>query len=283
VSALAWAAAAGAAAWVGWPARRPPAARWAQARAARGVPPAPRRRGGLALRSPGLGRPANRAVSTGIGAVAGLLVLGGWGAVAGAVAGLVAWAAVSNRHDRAQARQADEAVAGLLASLAAALRSGQQPRAALSGCLPVDAPAPLAGDLHAVSSACASGAPVTDLLRAAATQPGAEPLGWLAAVWAAAEDSGAPMGEAVGRLAQAARAARARRGEAAAELAGPAASARLLAALPVLGLALGAGLGAQPLTFLTEPGWGRVVLAAGVALDALGLWWVGRLARGAER
>jgi tight adherence protein B len=174
-------------------------------------------------------------------------------------------------------------VAGLLASLAAALRSGQQPPVALAGCLPVDAPESLAGDLQALAEACVSGGPVVDLLRAAAAHPGAEALGWLAAVWSVAEDAGAPMGEAVGRLAHSARAARARRGEAAAELAGPLASARLLAALPLLGLVLGVGLGAQPLDFLTGPGWGRAVLAAGVALDGAGLWWVGRLARAAER
>ena len=283
MSALAWAAAAGVAAWVGWPTRRPPKARWSQVRSARRVAPTPRPGGRSPVRGSGRRWPATGAASIGGGALGGLLVLGGWGILSGAVAGAAAWAAVSRRRARGRARQADEAVAGLLASLAAALRSGLRPPAALAGCLPVDAPEPLAGDLQLIAAACASGEPVVDLLRAAATQPGAEALGWLAAVWAAAEDSGAPMGESVGRLAQAARAARARRGEAAAELAGPVASARLLAALPVLGLVLGAGLGAQPLAFLTGPGWGRAVLAAGVALDAVGLWWVGRLARGAQR
>jgi tight adherence protein B len=282
VSALAWAAAAGAVVWVGWPTRRPPTARWSQARSARPAP-TPRRRARAPWSAGGpLARGAAAAPIT-AGALGGLLVLGGWGILAGAAAGSVAWAAVSRHRERGRASQSDEAVAGLLASLAAALRSGLRPPAAMAGCLPVDAPEPLAGDLRLIAAACASDGPVVDLLRAAATRPGAEALGWLAAVWAAAEDSGAPMGQAVSRLAQAARAARARRGEVAAELAGPVASARLLAALPVLGLVLGAGLGAQPLAFLTGPGWGRAVLAAGVALDAVGLWWVGRLARAAER
>ena len=219
----------------------------------------------------------------GVGSVAAVLVLGGWGAVLGAVLGSAVWGALGRRRERAEARRVDEAVAGLLASLAAALRSGQRPAAALAGCLPTDAGEPFAGDLRGIAAACAADGPVDELLRAAARRPGAEPLGWLAAVWAAAADSGAPMGEAVGRLAHAARAARARRGEAAAELAGPIASARLLAALPLLGLLLGAGLGADPVAFLTAPGWGRGVLAAGVALDAAGLWWVGRLARAAQR
>ena len=219
----------------------------------------------------------------GAGAAAAVLLVGGWGAVLGAVLGSAAWGALERRRERTAARRVDEAVAGLLASLTAALRSGQPPAAALAGCLPTDAPEPFAGDLRSIAAACAAGGPVDDLLRAAARRPGAEPLGWLAAVWAAAADSGAPMGEATGRLAHAARAARARRGEAAAELAGPIASARMLAALPLLGLVLGVGLGAHPIAFLTAPGWGRAVLAAGVVLDAAGLWWVGSLARAAQR
>jgi tight adherence protein B len=63
-------------------------------------------------------------------------------------------------------------------------------------------------------------------------------------------------------------------------LAGARSSARILAALPLFGTALGYSLGADPLSFLTStpPGW--LCLTAGLALTALGLHWTTRLAIG---
>ncbi|MBX6769235.1 MAG: type II secretion system protein, partial [Actinomadura rubrobrunea] len=62
----------------------------------------------------------------------------------------------------------------------------------------------------------------------------------------------------------------------------PKATARLLAGLPLLGLAMAAALGANPVAFLfgTIPGLGCLV--AGIALDVLGMWWTSRLAQAAE-
>ena len=67
------------------------------------------------------------------------------------------------------------------------------------------------------------------------------------------------------------------RRETAAELAGVRASGVLLACLPVLGIGLGALVGAQPLDVLFGTGVGRVLLGVGVGLDALGLLWLRRL------
>jgi tight adherence protein B len=69
----------------------------------------------------------------------------------------------------------------------------------------------------------------------------------------------------------------------AAALAGPRSSAMLLAGLPVLGIALGSAMQARPVQFLLGDHLGRSVLLAGVALDAAGLLWTRRLARGGER
>ena len=68
------------------------------------------------------------------------------------------------------------------------------------------------------------------------------------------------------------------RGELRTGLAEPRATAMVLAALPALGLALGAALGADPLSWLTGSGPGRLVLAAGLALEALGVLWSWRIA-----
>lgn len=59
--------------------------------------------------------------------------------------------------------------------------------------------------------------------------------------------------------------------------AGPRASATVLAGLPVLGLLMGSGIGAHPWTVLTTTGAGQVLLVAGVALEAAGIAWTGRL------
>lgn len=61
--------------------------------------------------------------------------------------------------------------------------------------------------------------------------------------------------------------------------AGPRASAAVLAGLPLLGLAMGTGVGADPWRVLTRTGVGEVLLVAGVALEVLGIAWTGRLLR----
>jgi tight adherence protein B len=65
--------------------------------------------------------------------------------------------------------------------------------------------------------------------------------------------------------------------------AGPRAGALLLAGLPVLGLAMGSGVGADPWGVLTTTGTGQVLLVAGVALELAGVAWSSRLVRRAVR
>ena len=65
--------------------------------------------------------------------------------------------------------------------------------------------------------------------------------------------------------------------------AGPKASARILALLPVLGLCVGTMIGAEPLAFLLSPGPGRVLLALGFLFELAGLAWARALVRRAER
>jgi tight adherence protein B len=61
------------------------------------------------------------------------------------------------------------------------------------------------------------------------------------------------------------------------------ASAAVLAALPLLGLAMGTGVGADPWRVLTTTGPGRVLLVAGVLLELCGLAWSRRLVHRAVR
>jgi tight adherence protein B len=66
-------------------------------------------------------------------------------------------------------------------------------------------------------------------------------------------------------------------------VAGPRASATVLAGLPVLGLLMGSGVGADPWRVLTTTGTGTVLLVLGVALELAGTTWSARLVRRAVR
>ncbi|HEY5518801.1 MAG TPA: type II secretion protein F, partial [Cellulomonas sp.] len=72
-------------------------------------------------------------------------------------------------------------------------------------------------------------------------------------------------------------------GERRSALAGPRATARVLTGLPVLGVALGAAVGADPVGVLLGGGLGTVALMTGVALVLVGRWWIARLVRAAGR
>jgi tight adherence protein B len=73
------------------------------------------------------------------------------------------------------------------------------------------------------------------------------------------------------------------RAELGAALSGPRASAAVLAGLPVLGLLMGSGIGADPWRVLTTTPVGTVLLVVGVGLEAAGIAWSGRLAARAAR
>jgi tight adherence protein B len=181
---------------------------------------------------------------------------------------------------RRRDRRAEERLRSLtegLGALAAELRSGRSFAAATEGAVaacadPETGPA-LARALRAPGSPVSSGHDA-DLTAALArvsagvllsTRTGCS----LAAVAAAVEDD--------------LRARHRLRLELRTATAGPRASAMLLAALPVLGLAMGSGVGADPWRVLTTTGTGQLLLVVGVALELAGLSWSGRLVRRALR
>jgi tight adherence protein B len=103
-----------------------------------------------------------------------------------------------------------------------------------------------------------------------------------AAVWRLAEQTGAPAADLVERIEADARAGDRARAAAAAQAAGAQATAVLLAALPVGGIALGYGIGADPLRVLLTTVPGAMCAIAAVLLQSGGLLWADRLARGPE-
>ena len=97
-----------------------------------------------------------------------------------------------------------------------------------------------------------------------------------------AAGSGAGLAASLAVLADAARDDERVRAELEAGVAEPRATALVLALLPVVGIALGAGLGAQPLAWLLGAPLGRVVLLVGLALEAVGAVWAWRIATSLE-
>ncbi len=233
---------------LGWPARRR-AVPFAQGAA---VPPAARlesRVGGwLARGRTSWHRHPRRAVLAGAaaGGLAGWLAAGAvLAALAGGYAGLATRAAVRRSTARAGAAARTRTLDDLSA-IAADLRAGLPPAAVL----PEEQPA--ADD---------------DRVRRL-----------VGAVRRIAENTGAPAADLVERIEADARAADRARASAAAQAAGARATAVLLAALPAGGIALGYGIGADPLAVLLHTPLGAACALGAMLLQVAGLAWADRLA-----
>jgi tight adherence protein B len=85
------------------------------------------------------------------------------------------------------------------------------------------------------------------------------------------------------QVAASARAAEDVRVELEGQLAGPRATARVLAALPLVGLGLGIMLGSDPLSWLLTTVPGRLCFGTGAVLTTVGMWWTSRIALSVER
>lgn len=120
------------------------------------------------------------------------------------------------------------------------------------------------------------------LRRSAESMAGAEGLRSVAAAWDVAARSGAALALVLTRVAAGLRSDEEARSEVTAALAPPRATAKMLAVLPLFGIALGVSMGADPIRFLLQTTAGVACLATGTALALAGLWWVERLASAVE-
>jgi tight adherence protein B len=160
------------------------------------------------------------------------------------------------RRQRRAAARADEVVL-TVALLAAELDAGATPDVALLA----------AGPIGAELSAQLQGSPSGD----------DDTLARVVAAWRMSVTSGVPLADILVRVRADLSAVVAARRDLASAVAGPRASATLLALLPLIGIALGAAMGAHPLTVLLHTAAGRLLLCTGLLLDALGLLWTDRL------
>ncbi len=236
----------------------------------------------MALAAAALRRGDPRTVAS-AAAVAGLLASAKLRSPAPLVAlPLAAWAASRWRRRRwreAAVAARRQAVSELCATLAGELHAGRTPAQALRWAATECGDPVLAARLPGVADR-PEGAPAA--LAGLAALPGGEDLRQLAACWQVAEGVGAGLAAALDRLAAALRANEALRAEVAVELAGARATARLLAALPVVGLLLGTAIGADPTRVLLRTWPGLACLGLGLTLAVAGLRWTDRIAHAAE-
>ncbi|GAB2822918.1 hypothetical protein GCM10022221_21170 [Actinocorallia aurea] len=188
------------------------------------------------------------------------------------------WRAGSlRRHLRGREAEAwSAAVVELCDGLGAELVAGRTPEDALAAAVDVLPPP------HRESLAGLPAAPdIPQALRELSVLPGAQALRLLAACWNIGVERGAAFAPVVDGLAAALRADRAHRGAVRAQLAGARATARLLAVLPALGIAMSWSMGANPLAFLFTTLPGLCCLLAALTMDALGLLWTSKITESA--
>ncbi|GAA2791611.1 type II secretion system F family protein [Saccharopolyspora taberi] len=209
------------------------------------------------------------AVVAGVGGVIGALALGV----------LVRGYRRSRRDQRNRAERTAELAAGVRL-LVAELRVGAHPAVAAEGAARDAAPG-VAGVFRDMAVTARLGGDIASALRAHDSAALREPLGRMARAWALAERHGVALAD----LLEAVRRDLEHRGafvrDLEAKMAGPRATAAMLAGLPALGLLLGQAVGAAPLAFLTGHLAGQVLLATGVALLCAGMLWTLRLTEGA--
>lgn len=186
------------------------------------------------------------------------------------------WLAAQARARR-RAAQVRGQVVEACEALASGLRAGLSPDRLLQRTAD-DVPL-----LLPAASAARLGAEVAPALWAVTGTPGAERLTMLAAAWDVARSSGAGLADVVSRIATMVRADAGRHRQVAAALGGARSTARLFAVLPLLGIALGTGMDADPLGVLTQSVLGAWVLFCGATLACVGLVWVERLAVSGHR
>ncbi len=176
-----------------------------------------------------------------------------------------------SRERRVQARRAEQAQL-VIDVLVTELRSGALPAAAIER---------LAGEVDSmghVSAAAASGGDIGAALVEAGRRPGASSLVTIGHAWAVSESCGAPLTSVLEQVRETAREDRELERELMAGVAPARATATMMVAMPPLGLALGSGLGVDPVSVVLTTLPGALCVAAGVGFAIAGVLWIDRIA-----
>lgn len=184
----------------------------------------------------------------------------------------------------ADAEAPADAAAGLLERLAVLLGAGVEPTSAV-GLLAARSRGGIRSRLESAALALQRGespAPALAVPAAESARPDAAAWCAVAAAWTVAIEVGAPLGPALSGIAGVLREQAERARAVRAELAGPAASARVLLLLPPAGLLLCTLLGIEVLPFLFGTGLGWGLAAAAAALVWLARRWTRSLLHAAS-
>lgn len=199
---------------------------------------------------------------------------------AAAACGVVGLTVAGRRRGaRARARRSAESVAlqGALGTLVGELRVGAHPVVAFESAA-AETDGVVAASLRAVAARARLGADVAAGLRSVGERS-AVPSYWerLSVCWQLAQTQGLGI-VALIRAAERDVVERERfASRVSSGMAGARATAAILAGLPVLGVALGQLIGAEPVRFLFSGGIGGWLLLIGVTLACAGLWWSDRI------
>lgn len=209
------------------------------------------------------------------------VVIGGFavGVAALMVVALVWWRRRRRQRSASAERSRDELITALTLMIAE-LSVGSPPARACAAAATemARAPAgstPITSALTVLAGRAELGGTVLDASEGHA--PTDESWHRIAVAWQTSDRLGLPLADLLGsvRADLAARAAFSDRTRAG--LAGPRATATVLAGLPLLGIALGEATGAQPLATLLGGGLGSVLLVIGTGLTAAGVVWSERI------
>lgn len=159
-----------------------------------------------------------------------------------------------------------------LRAMAGDLRAGAHPAHAAQAAAQ-DADADVAAALEAMAmTARLGGEPEVGRAQEGETV-GATALNRLRTAWSLARRHGLPLADVVDAVHRDVDARARLAAQLQARMAGPRASALMLAGLPVLGLLLGQAMGAEPLTVLATTAVGQVLFTVGAALVLGGVYW----------
>ncbi len=192
--------------------------------------------------------------------------------------GTVVWRGFRSRAHERSRLAASSAIADGLAAFVAELKAGAHPAAAAAGAAQ-DAEEPATTVLTGIASTARLGGDVnTALDTMSRTRPElSAALGPLARAWHLSDHHGVPLADVLDAVRRDLERRVAFAGQVKARMAGPQASATVLAGLPLFGIALGELSGAHPLRVLTSTGAGQVLLVLGALLICAGLLWSTRL------
>lgn len=199
-----------------------------------------------------------------------------WAVVACAAAGWFGCRLHRVSAGRAAARDFGAEVGRFVGALSSEIRAGV---------LPVVAVHSVAADASDTWAAVRriSAADVPMAFRRLADVPGGSGLIAAAAAWEVADRAGAPLAALLSRVAEGVQSDIEIDREIATEAAPARATGTLMAALPVVGLLLGAMLGADPVHVLFATGTGLACLVVGLALACAGLWWIDHIVQSGSR